>query len=92
MYIYIFLATAYKRAALQWHPDKNQGNEEAEERFKAIQTAHEILSDSKERKWYDTHREDIIGEGDREQEDDLNLWGYFHPSVFRGYGDTGKVR
>eukprot|EP01099_Mayorella_cantabrigiensis_P004605 TRINITY_DN348_c1_g1_i1.p1 TRINITY_DN348_c1_g1~~TRINITY_DN348_c1_g1_i1.p1 ORF type:complete len:331 (-),score=70.53 TRINITY_DN348_c1_g1_i1:305-1297(-) len=44
---------AYRKLALQWHPDRNQGNKEAEEKFKLISEAYEVLSDEKKRQIYD---------------------------------------
>ncbi|XP_062064807.1 dnaJ homolog subfamily C member 5G [Lepus europaeus] len=46
---------AYRRLALQYHPDKNPGNPQAAEIFKEINTAHSVLSDPKKRKIYDQH-------------------------------------
>jgi molecular chaperone DnaJ len=45
---------AYRSLARKWHPDKNPGDQEAEERFKEIQGAYDILSDAEKRKQYDT--------------------------------------
>lgn len=44
---------AYRKLAMQCHPDKNPGNKEAEARFKEITSAYEILSDDKKRAAYD---------------------------------------
>jgi len=48
------IKTAYKKAALKWHPDKNKGNKEAETKFKEINSAYEVLSDKQKRQQYDT--------------------------------------
>jgi molecular chaperone DnaJ len=44
---------AYRKLAMQYHPDKNPGNSEAEEKFKECASAYEILSDSEKRSKYD---------------------------------------
>jgi molecular chaperone DnaJ len=44
---------AYRKLARQYHPDTNQGDKKAEERFKEISQAHDVLSDPDKRKAYD---------------------------------------
>jgi molecular chaperone DnaJ len=44
---------AYRKLARQYHPDTNQGDKKAEERFKEISQAHDVLSDPEKRKAYD---------------------------------------
>jgi len=44
---------AYRRLAKKYHPDANPGNKMAEEKFKEISEAHQVLSDPKKRKQYD---------------------------------------
>jgi molecular chaperone DnaJ len=44
---------SYRKLAMQFHPDKNQGNKKAEEKFKEISEAYEVLSDEKKRQNYD---------------------------------------
>jgi molecular chaperone DnaJ len=44
---------AYRKLARQYHPDRNAGNKQAEERFKEISQAYDVLSDADKRKEYD---------------------------------------
>ena len=44
---------AYRKLALQYHPDRNAGSPEAEERFKEVTRAYEVLRDSDQRSVYD---------------------------------------
>jgi molecular chaperone DnaJ len=44
---------AYRKLARKYHPDRNQGDKQAEERFKEISQAHDVLSDPEKRKAYD---------------------------------------
>src|ERR1700748_3024182 len=44
---------SYRKLARQYHPDRNPGDKQAEERFKDISQAHDVLSDPEKRKAYD---------------------------------------
>jgi molecular chaperone DnaJ len=68
---------AYRKLARQYHPDKNQGDKQAEERFKEIQEAYSILSDADKRRAYDSGG-GIFGGG-------------FDPGNFRGGGFGGGI-
>lgn len=45
---------AYRKKAMEWHPDKHKGDEKAEKKFKEINEAYQVLSDAQKKQQYDT--------------------------------------
>ncbi len=57
---------AYRKLAVKYHPDKNPGDKTAEDKFKKIAQAYEVLSDPEKRKLYDQYGPDAVnGQGGR---------------------------
>jgi molecular chaperone DnaJ len=71
---------AYRKVAIQFHPDKNPGNKEAEEKFKEAAEAYEVLSDSEKRSQYDRFGHSLGGRGFQGHE--MNM-----EDIFSQFGD-----
>src|ERR1700685_3051805 len=56
---------AYRKVAMQFHPDRNPGDKAAEEKFKEAAEAYEILSDADKRAQYDRFGHNAFGPGNR---------------------------
>ena len=46
---------AYRKLAMKWHPDRNQGDASAESKFKEVKEAYDMLSDAEKRGAYDQY-------------------------------------
>jgi molecular chaperone DnaJ len=72
------LKAAYRKLAISYHPDKNQGSKDAEEKFKEAAEAYAVLSDPQKRAAYDRYGHAGLGSQGA---------GGFDPSVFVGFED-----
>ena len=70
------IKSAYRKLALKYHPDRNHGNKEAEDKFKEGAEAYAVLADADKRRMYDRFGHAGLGSG-----------AGFDPSVFTGFED-----
>ena len=73
------LKSSYRKLALQYHPDRNPNNPDAEEKFKEVSEAYAVLADSEKRAAYDRFGHAGLGGGPAA--------GGIDPSVFQDFGD-----
>lgn len=90
------LKKAYRKLALQYHPDKNPDNKEAEEKFKEAAEAYEVLSDADKRARYDRFGHAGVGgasgggfSGGMNMEDIFSQFGDIFGGSFSGFGGFG---
>ena len=57
------IRASFRKLARKYHPDLNPGDKSAEEKFKQIQEAYEVLSDTKKRQMYDQFGHNVPGPG-----------------------------
>ena len=87
---------AYRKLAMQYHPDRNPGNAEAEEKFKEAAAAYEVLGDANKKAQYDRFGHDAFngrggGGGFSNTEDIFSHFGDIFGDLFGG-GQTRSRR
>ena len=88
---------AYRKMALKYHPDKNPGDNEAEDKFKEAAEAYEVLSDSQKRAQYDRFGHAGMGGGGfggggMNMDDIFSQFGDIFGGAFGGGGSFGGSR
>ncbi len=90
------LKKSYRKLAMKYHPDRNQGDKEAEDSFKVVNEAYQVLSDDEKRSIYDRYgKEGLEGQGmgrggfgGANMDDVMDMFN----SMFGGSGGFGKTR
>jgi len=81
---------AFYKLAQKWHPDKNPDNKtEAEEKFKEINEAYEVLSDKSKRETYDRFGKEGLSESGFHAGNPFDIFGSFFGG---GFGGGGRSR
>ena len=77
---------AYRKLAMKYHPDRNPGDKEAEEKFKLINEAYQVLSDDEKRAIYDRYgKEGLEGRGYRPKTNFEDIFDMFK-EIFGDFG------
>lgn len=82
------LKKAYRKLAMKYHPDRNKGDKAAEEKFKSINEAYAVLSDTDKKKEFDTYGSD--GFRQRYSQEDI-FQGSDISDVLRGHGPGRRL-
>lgn len=92
------IKSAYRKSALKFHPDRNPGNADAEEKFKEASEAYEVLSDQQKRSTYDKFgHQGLSGQGFQGFSDVGDIFSSFGSIFeeffgFAGNGGGGRSR
>ena len=83
------LKSAYRKLALQWHPDRNPNNPDAEEKFKEVSEAYAVLADAEKRSVYDRYGHAGLGATGQGVGFDASVFQDFNDifGEFFGFGD-----
>lgn len=96
------IKSAYRKLAMKYHPDRNPGNKDAEDKFRKMAGAYEVLSDDRKRKLYDQYGEAGVsgasggnpfgggGFGGQGGADVGDMFGDIFESFFGGQGGGGR--
>ncbi len=83
---------AYRRLAMKYHPDQNPGDTVAEERFKEVKHAYEVLSDPAKRRAYDRLRRRTGSGGGPNFDNFSELFDILNSVISAGFGGLGKAK
>lgn len=81
------IKSAYRKKAIQYHPDKNPGDKEAEEKFKEAAEAYDVLSNPDKRAKYDQFGHDMGPQGFPGGAGGFHAGGFSMEDIFSQFGD-----